>query len=603
MQKDFIEFLKSRASPVDVFSKYVKLTRKGKDWFCRCPFHSEKTGSFKVNPESGLYYCFGCGAHGDMIKFVMEMEKMTFAEAVKSIAEMYGIRVPEHEEAQSAENMMMKKLYLALEIISDYFSQQIVERAGTEALSYLKERNVSAESIEKFKLGFATNEAELIFELRKNGLLEDTLVKTGVFFKSSYKNELNDKFSGRITFPIIDYKDRCVGFGGRIIKKSDAAKYINSPETDIFIKNQQLYGYHIAKRSRSKQIILVEGYLDVISMHQAGFDGTVAPLGTAISEHQINMCWKMCDNPVIALDGDNAGLKASFRWIDKILPTLQPGKSFKFARLPQDSDPDSLILNDQSDIIYEAVQNAISLSDWMWEGAFLLYPSETPEQKAAIIKMLFEKIDLIKDASIKKLYAQYVREREGDLYRYSRHKKGFTNGFENEQNGAVAKTVSAMAPVRAAIPMKEKIEKILVVTIIKHPYIIDRIIEEFTKLDFRSPSMVKLKNDILNIYNKYYVSGEYEAGQGAIRGLVKFVADAEADISVHAKFLLKEDVSEDDVVSGWLAFSEKYLSGPAMAEDLHNAAVSLRSDFSESNWNRLKALKKSTLLTLRNRRK
>lgn len=342
MQKDFIDFLKGRASALDIVPKYVKLTKKGKDWFGRCPFHSEKTGSFKVDADSGLYYCFGCGAHGDIINFVMEMEKLSFAEAVKHIADMYGIQIPEDRENFRPEDDIKNKMYAVMEIAKEFFVHQLNSNFGREAKEYLKNRNVSDESISKFQLGFAANEEKLLEQLKNNGFSEEIMIKTGLFLKNQYKHGLISKFSGRITFPIIDYKGKCVGFGGRIIKKIDAAKYINSPETEIFVKNHQLYGYPLARKSKSREIILVEGYLDVIAMHQAGFDATVAPLGTAISETQISMCWRVCDNPIICLDGDSAGVKASFRWLDKILPVLIPGKSFKFVRLPQGSDPDSL---------------------------------------------------------------------------------------------------------------------------------------------------------------------------------------------------------------------------------------------------------------------
>lgn len=587
MQKDFIDFLKGRASALDIVPKYVKLTKKGKDWFGRCPFHSEKTGSFKVDADLGLYYCFGCGAHGDMINFVMEMEKLSFAEAVKHIADMYGIQVPEDRETFRSEDDIKNKMYTVMEIAKEFFIHQLNSDSGREAKEYLKNRNISDESISKFQLGFAFNEEKLVDQLKKNGFSEEIIIKTGLFFKKQYKNELNSKFSGRITFPIIDYKGKCVGFGGRIIKKIDAAKYINSPETEIFVKNHQLYGYPLARKSKSREIILVEGYLDVIAMHQAGFDATVAPLGTAISETQINMCWRVCDNPIICLDGDSAGVKASFRWLDKILPVLIPGKSFKFARLPQDSDPDSLILNDQRDIISSSLNNALSLSDWMWEGAFSLYPSETPEQKAAIIKMLKEKTEQIKDGSIQRLYIQYMKQKENELYRY----KGKT--FKPKIGELI----------RPATPVKEKIEKILVVTIINHPYIIDRVIEDFTKLEFTSSAMIKLKEEILRIYDVYHMAGKVEEGNRVISELEKDISDVEKDIEIHAKFVGKNESSEDKILSGWNSFFEKYLSVPMITEDLHKASISLQSTFSESDWQRLKALKNSTLLAAKNRGK
>lgn len=570
---------------MDIISRHVKLSKKGKDWFGRCPFHSEKTASFKADPDLGFYHCFGCGAHGDIINFVMEIERLSFNEAVRYIADMCGLQVPEDQEwkKHTPEEVTKAKIYETISVIKDHFVHQLESPIGLEAREYLRDRNISDESLSKFQLGFAANEQLLVSHLKKSGFSEEIIIKTGAFFKNQYKSDLVSKFSGRIIFPIIDYKGKCVGFGGRIIKKSDVAKYINSPETEIFVKNQQLYGYPIARRSKSKEIVLVEGYLDVIAMHQAGFDATVAPLGTAISETQISMCWRLCDNPVICLDGDSAGLKASFRWIDRILPTLSPGKSFKFARLPQDSDPDSLVLNGQVDIIADAIRNSLSLSEWMWEGAFLLYPSETPEQKAAIVQMLKEKIELIKDPSVRKLYVQYIRQRETDLL-YVRRKR---------KNSAIPKLNSVIKPV---VSIKEKIEKILVVTIINHPYIIDKVVEDFSKIEFSNVYMKKLGKQILEIYQTYYVAGKNTEGDERIRKLEADIADIEKDVEIHARFAGKKAVSEDEVLAEWNSFFEKYLSDPIIAEDLHKASVSLQSNFSESDWQRLKALKMQCLI-------
>lgn len=617
--KNFLENLKDQISAVDIISKHVKLERRGHDWFGRCPFHSEKTGSFKVDPEKGLYYCFGCGAHGDVIKFVMETEKMSFMESIKYLASVYGMQVPEEREESAkykAEDEARSKMYEIMEKAKNFFQRQLkngTSEKSKKALEYLKNRNISTESIDKFQLGFACDEDVLLSALRKEGFSDDLIIKTGVFFKSQYNNKGNhnkgdliSKFSGRITFPIIDSRERCVGFGGRVVpdinklessnaKEKTVAKYLNSPETEVFIKNHQLYGYNLARRGQSreadsikKDIVLVEGYMDVIAMHQAGFTAAVAPLGTSISETQINMCWKICDSPIICLDGDDPGKKASFRWLDKILPMLIPGKSFRFARLPQDSDPDALVLNERSDLIELALRNAQSLSDWMWNGAFLLYPSNTPEEKAAIIKMLKDKTREIKDGSIERLYIQYIKQKENELYRYKwKPLKNFRE-FEQKTN----------EPLNPVVSVTEKTEKILVVTIINHPYIIDRIIESLAEIEFTSQWAQKMKKEIMRIYDQFYIAGESQEGAEAIEELSKNIAPIEREIEIHAKFVgkfEKNGVPEEDVLSGWYAFFEKRRSTPAMAEDLHAASVSLQSSFSENDWQRFKALKNSVL--------
>ncbi len=574
MDKNFIDFLKSRASILDVISNKVKLTRSGKDWFCRCPFHSEKTASFKVDPNSGYYYCFGCGAHGDVINFVMEFEKITFQEAVEYIANMYGVQVPIKEKSKIPD--INTKIYSALEVIKNLFASQLHEKMGVEAKDYLNSRKISPESIAKFQLGFASEKQNIVPFLKKSGFSEDLLIKTGVFYKNQYNNELVNRFAGRLIFPIIDSSGKCVGFGGRIITKSDGAKYLNSPESEIFVKSRHLYGYSLAKRGKTREVVITEGYLDVIAMHQAGFDGAVAPLGTSISETQINMCWKICDNPVIALDGDNAGVKASYRWIDKILPSLIPGKSFKFAMLPQNADPDSLIFNNRIDVILDAIKNATQLSNWIWDGAFQLHSSETPEQKAALVKMLKEKIDVIKDSTIRKLYLQHIKQNEQNLYR----KKG-----KPFKNGMLIKPV---------ISVKEKIEKILLVTIINHPYILDKVIESFAKIEFSIEVRQKIKNKILDFYGKYFVNGEHDKYIEVVKSLEKEVTDFANDIELHANFVGK-NADDEDVIDGWNKFYEEYFSGPIIAEDLQSASSSLKFSFSDDDWQRLKALKKESL--------
>ncbi|GHU12240.1 hypothetical protein FACS189449_05550 [Alphaproteobacteria bacterium] len=577
MQKDrdFVDFLKSKVSILEIISRKVKLTKTGRDWFGLCPFHSEKSGSFKVDPDTGQYYCFGCGVHGDVISFIMEFEKLTFGESLEYLANMYGIPLPQKSKDVADPKL---KIYSALEVIKNWFVKELKEKSGESARKYLESRKISGEFAKKFQLGFAANSKGLLAHLQKEKFFESTLLKTGIFFKNQYKNEITNRFDGRLMFPILDASGKCVGFGGRAIEKTDAAKYINSPETEVFIKSEHLYGYSIAKRNKAKELVLAEGYLDVVSMHQAGFDGAVAPLGTSISETQIRMCWKVSDNPVISLDGDSAGTKASYRWLDKILPIACPGKSFKFARLPQEADPDSLISSGNADSLEDAIKNATTMSQWLWDGAFLLHPSETPEQKAAIIKMVREKAALIQDASIRNLYIHDIKDRERDLL----YRKKFT-AKGNKIN------------IRPVITVKEKIEKIIVVTLINHPYIIDRVVEHFVGLEFNDNQMRKLKDRVLDCYNNYYMSGNIEKYASSMSELAGSIDDISKDVALHAYFSSK-DVSDDEAINEWCTMCDRYSCDHVIIEDLQNAANRMESTFSDGDWQRLKALKKETLL-------
>jgi len=577
MNKEFIDFLKSKVSIVEVISGKIRLRRSGRDWFGLCPFHKEKTGSFKVDADKGFYYCFGCGAHGDAIKFVQDFEKITFVEAVEFIANLYGIPLPSPNEKAFIDPN--KPVYDVMNEIKNWFMQQLKEPIGTEAVAYLKSRNISSESMEKFHLGFAPNNNYLFNYLIKKGFSYDILLKTGVYNRSKYNSELTCRYNGRLIFPIIDSIGKCIGFGGRILHYSaDAAKYINSPETEIFTKSDHLYGYFLARRGQTREIILTEGYLDVISMHQAGFDGAVAPLGTSISEPQINMCWKVCNTPIISLDGDSAGIKASYRWIDKILPLLKAGYSFKFAKLPEGTDPDELIFNHREEIIKKAIKNAAPLSDWIWDGAFLLYPSGTPEQKAAIVKMLLDKVETIQDISLKKLYIQNLRQKERDLYR-----RKFTLNTGSSAN------------IRPATSADNKLEKIFVVTVINHPYIIDVIIESLVSLELKNFEMQKIKEKILDCYHNYYLTGELDKYNEIMLQLRNDMTEDMKEVVLHAAFSGEESTAED-AVSGWLELINRYSSQQIVSEDLQRASSNLKSTFSEEDWRRLKALKKEIFL-------
>ncbi|MCR4556093.1 MAG: DNA primase [Alphaproteobacteria bacterium] len=574
MNKDFVEYLKSRISIVDIISARIRLHKVGNVWKALCPFHKEKTGSFHVDEAKGLYHCFGCGAGGDSIKFVMNYEKVSFWEAIEIIANQYGIEVPKNDSTPKEDPSA--RLFEIMNYSKNYFVESLNSKGNSTARDYLNLRKISKEQVEKFQLGFAPTSSDLYNLLKKKGFSNDELVRTGIFIKSDYKNEFINRYRGRLIFPIVDARDKCVGFGGRLLEKSEKAKYINSPETEIYKKSQQLYGYSLARKGKSRQIIISEGYLDVISLHQAGFDGAVAPLGTSISAAQIGMCWRVCDNPIIALDGDSAGVKASYRWIDRILTCLEPGKSFKFATLPQGADPDLLVYNNQISTITEAINSAIPLSQWLWDGGFSLFPSETPEQKAELIEMLIQKAESIKNISVRNFYIQDIKNRQRSLY------KRRTRVTKKEN-------------LRSATPAKEKIEKILVVTLINHPYIIDRVAEDFIKLEFENTEMKVLKDKIL----KNYTDFAEENPQRFVESMVQLQSITDKnfeDVLMHANFADK-NVSDDTAFAGWSELLKRHLSEPLLNRDLQKASSNFV--FSEDNWQKLKALKSEVL----NRRK
>lgn len=580
MTNNFVEQIKNRAQILDIIGKKVRLRRSGRDWVGLCPFHHEKTGSFRVSQDKGSYYCFGCGAHGDVITFVQETEHMTFTEATRYLANVYGVAIPS-EEGKTQENPN-KVVYQALDALKEFFRAKLKSTAGNAARVYLKSRNIADEFVEKFQLGFAPFGDEVVVAMKKKGFSEETLLRTGVFVASKF-NKIFNRYEGRLIFPIFDPSSRCVGFGGRILDKfAKVAKYINSPETDIFSKSKLLYGYSIARRGKSHELILVEGYLDVVSLHQAGFDGAVAPLGTAISEYQINTCWRFCDAPTVCLDGDEAGLKASYRWAEKILTHLQPGKSFKFALLPQGTDPDMLATGGYRDMLQKTLQDAKPLSQWIWDGAFLLYPSETPEQKAGIVQEIKKKIETISDSTIKNLYLNEVKQKERELF----------NEYKSRAKKNSRKDLSAQTP-EPIIPAQDKLEKILVVTLINHPYIVGKVMEDLVGLELKSLQLSELLQKVIECYDQYYEDKIIFSEK--IKEMKSDVSEFENDIKLHANFIAPDSVDES-AYSGWKKVLEQYSLIPAVQRDLQAASSSLEACFSKDNWERLKALKKEEIL-------
>lgn len=570
--EDLIRIIKEKAQLYDIVSRNVRLQKSGNGWLGLCPFHKEKTPSFRVD-ERG-FHCFGCGEHGDVITFIQKTENISFREAIKHLANMYNVPLP--SENIALENPS-KAVYSALEVINRYFMQQLKGNAGAVAREYLSSRNITKGPIEKFQLGFAPDNNELSRVLNKQGISDDLLVRTGVFVKSKYSGKIVNRYAGRLIFPIFDSYSRCAGFGGRTIGKSNLVKYINSPETEVFSKHDLLYGYSIARHSKSKQIVIVEGYLDVIAMHQAGFDGTIAPLGTAISKSQISLCWRICDFPIISLDGDNAGITAAYRWIDRIFESLVPGKSFKFARLPEDTDPDILLSSGQRQVLENTLENAIPLAQWLWDGAFALNPVDTPEQKAAIVKKIFEKINLIQNESIRRLYYQEIKNSEREMYR-SKFKK--------------IPNVRSDIKVAPIVSVQEKFEKIFVVTIVNHPYMIDRVIEDFVKLEMQGSKTKELQRKIIDFYE--LIARDKEEYVRKMHSLKDEVKVMESEVVLHAKFT-SESSSDEVAFEGWSNAMNSFLAQPNLARDLQNAASSLECSFSEDDWQRLKALKKEDI--------
>ena len=336
--QEFIQDLKSRTDIADIISGYVNLKKSGRTYMGLCPFHGEKTPSFSVSPENGFFHCFGCGEGGDVITFIKKIENLDYVEAIKFLAQKAGLSVPEDGQSKGLGDLK-KRIYEANREAARFFYKNLYSPDGREALEYLKKRRLTDKTITHFGLGYSPKSRfELLNYLKKKGFSEAELIQANLAVQYEKKRPI-DRFSDRVMFPIIDLRGNVIGFGGRIMSDIKP-KYLNTAETPAFNKSKNLFALRFAKQKAQGQLILVEGYMDVIALHQAGFENTVATLGTALTQEQAAIIKRYCDEVVICYDADEAGQKATQRAINLLRPT---GLNIKIVRVPDGKDPDEFI--------------------------------------------------------------------------------------------------------------------------------------------------------------------------------------------------------------------------------------------------------------------
>lgn len=399
-----LDAFKARLPLVDIVARHVRLVRRGNRHQGLCPFHQEKSPSFYVFEDQGNYHCFGCGAHGTAIDFIMNLEGLGFAEALQRLADLTGIPAPLRDPvAAEARRERIDPLLAANDAAALWFRQKLGASAGRAARDYLAERGVPPELQERFALGYAPDDRHaMVSALEAQGIAVDAQVEAGLAIRPEDGGPAFARFRHRLMFPIKDARGRRVGFGGRALGDAKA-KYLNTAETPLFAKGSLLYGLDLASKParEAKAIFIVEGYLDVIAMHGAGFANTVAPLGTAIGETQLELLWRHSDEPYVCLDGDAAGTAAALRMIRRALPIMKGGQTLRFIVLPAGEDPDSLLHRSGKAALVDLVQSAVPLSTMIWQAEHKSAPTETPEQLAGLRRRLLDYIRLAGDPGLR----------------------------------------------------------------------------------------------------------------------------------------------------------------------------------------------------------
>lgn len=406
----FLDELRARTLLSGLVAKTVKLQKAGREFRACCPFHNEKTPSFYVNDDKGFYHCFGCGAHGDAIRWMTDQRGLPFIDAVKELAQAAGLDLPEQDRRAAEKAERAKGLHEVMADAAAWFAERLNGIEGAEARNVLKRRGISEETARTFGLGFAPDSRGKLKEALK-AYGDAMLVEAGMLIQVDEKAPY-DRFRGRLMIPIRDVRGRTIAFGGRIIGEGEP-KYLNSPETPLFDKGRTLYNLDRAQAAARKtgRIIAVEGYMDVIALAQAGFGEAVAPLGTALTEHQLERLWRIAEVPLLCFDGDPAGQKAALRAAHRALPMLQPGRSLAFVMLPEGLDPDDLVRTKGAGAFEALLKAPQPLVDRLWQSEVAAEPLDTPEQRAGLKRRLGALAESIADPNVKHEYLAEFRAR------------------------------------------------------------------------------------------------------------------------------------------------------------------------------------------------
>ena len=499
----FLEELRARISVSQVVGRKVswdmkKSNQSKGDMWAPCPFHQEKTASFHVDDRKGFYYCFGCHAKGDAISFVKETENVNFIEAVEILAKEAGLQMPQQDPLAKEKSSYRDELFKIMELSVRFYQRSLSSAKGERAREYIKSRQLTSKIIDDFELGFAANNRTDLFDyLSDKNIPEQHIIDTGMCLRPDDGGTVYDRFRDRIMYPIRDSRGRCIAFGGRAMSKNARAKYLNSPETKLFDKGRSLYNFSTARAALNSQssLIVAEGYMDVIALSQANFEASVAPLGTAITKDQLTLIWRISPEPVIALDGDRAGIGAAYRLVDVALPLIETGKTIKFALMPEGYDPDDLIKERGRDAMQNFVDQSISLADLLWRRETDGFSFNNPEARADLDKRLDLALSNIRDRQLKYHYQQHFKDLKWDAFTKKSGKKSSTIQDNTSARTAVKGSFIANSDKKNFISLKEKV---ILAILVKYPNLIERNKEKLMAMEWIYKDHVLIVDEILN---------------------------------------------------------------------------------------------------------
>jgi DNA primase len=621
----FLDELKARLPVSEVVGRRVKLTRSGREFKGLSPFNKEKTPSFFVNDQKQAWFDFSSGKNGSIFDFVMESEGVSFPEAVERLAQMAGVALPKVSHEDEQRDARRKTLYDVMELAAKFYEATLASRSGAKARGYLADRSLDPATQLKFRLGYAPPERFALKEhLGSHGIPVEDMVEAGLLIAGDDIPVPYDRFRDRVMFPIADLRGRVIAFGGRALEKEAQAKYLNSPETPLFHKGATLYNIAAARQAAhdGATVVAVEGYIDVIAMVTAGFPAAVAPLGTALTEDQLGLLWKMADEPVLCFDGDNAGLRAAYRAVELAMPRLKPGKSLKFALLPQGQDPDDLLRSAGRDAVADVIGAARPLADMLWARETEGHQFDTPERRAALEARLNEVTAGIGDDAVRKYYRQDFSARLSAFFAPAQAQRGNfqrgqgqtygqqpwrERGPRQPRNGApqrprtggkhapyvVVSRQLASSPVhrghRTAVPKREAL---ILQAALNYPWLLHDHLEELASLEFHHADAEKLKGALIDIAaHAAAADPEVVRAELAGRGLAEVMARIDSSITTPSVWGARPDAAPDDVLVTWQQLIALHRQWHSLTKELKDAEQALGQDASEANYLRLRDVK------------
>jgi len=610
----FLDEIRDRVPISAVIGARVAWDRKktnasrGDFWGC-CPFHGEKTPSFHCEDRKGRYHCFGCGVSGDHFKFLTELDGLSFPEAVERIADMAGVPMPARDVAEEKRERERASLTDVMEMATAFFQERLQSAAGAKARAYLRDRSLTPATQQSFRLGYAPDSRNALKEfLAAKGVEKAQIEACGLVVFGQDVPVSYDRFRDRIMFPIPDSRGRIIAFGGRAMSPEVSAKYLNSPETELFHKGNVLYNYARARKAVARgapagngTVIAVEGYMDVIALAQAGFENVVAPLGTALTENQMELLWRMAGEPVLCFDGDGAGLKAAWRAADLILPAIQPGRTARFALLPEGKDPDDLVKAEGPDAFRAVLAEARPLADLLWMRETSGGVFDTPERRAELEKTLRELAGRIQDESVRFHYNQEMRERVQSFFGAQRgggRQQGFGKGERRgggqwsrggaQQRSAISESLGRSALVRRAGEAMPVREASIVVALVNHPALIDENFEHVEFLDLASGDLRRLHAALLDAL-AHDEADDRETVIGAIEraGCRDIWERAVALIRKTRQWPALENAAIEDARDAFAQALHLHRSARTLHRELKQAEAALAADPTDENYRHL----------------